>query len=207
MTKRIVLIGGGGHCKACIDVLTRTGYEIAGIVDVDQELNVLGFPVIGNDDSIGDLAGKDVAFLVTVGQISSAATRKKIFAKVKSCGGILAAVISTEAIVSDHSQVGEGSIVMHGAVINAASVIGKNCIINTKALIEHDCIVEDNVHISTAAVINGGCRIGEGSFIGSNSVLVQGIAIGRDVIIGAGSVVVKNITEAGVYAGNPAKKI
>ena len=34
MREKIVLIGGGGHCKSCIDIIEREGkYEILGIID------------------------------------------------------------------------------------------------------------------------------------------------------------------------------
>jgi acetyltransferase-like isoleucine patch superfamily enzyme len=49
-------------------------------------------------------------------------------------------------------------------------------------------------------------RIGNNVLIGSNSSILP-VSITDNVIIGAGSVVTKNITEPGVYAGNPAKKI
>ena len=48
--------------------------------------------------------------------------------------------------------------------------------------------------------------IGDNVFIGSNATILP-IEICNDVIIGAGAVVTKNITEAGTYAGNPARKI
>jgi acetyltransferase-like isoleucine patch superfamily enzyme len=46
--------------------------------------------------------------------------------------------------------------------------------------------------------------IGNNVSIGSNSTILP-VNICDNVVIGAGSVVVKNITEPGVYAGNPAK--
>lgn len=34
----IILIGGGGHCKACIDVIeTERKYRIAGIIDIPEK--------------------------------------------------------------------------------------------------------------------------------------------------------------------------
>ncbi len=40
MKPRIVLIGGGGHCKSCIDVIEQEDkYSIAGIVDVMEKLH------------------------------------------------------------------------------------------------------------------------------------------------------------------------
>lgn len=48
--------------------------------------------------------------------------------------------------------------------------------------------------------------IGNKVSIGSNATILP-VTICNNVVIGAGSVVTKNITESGVYAGNPAKKI
>ena len=60
------------------------------------------------------------------------------------------------------------------------------------------------------------CRSGTGVFdddliadnvtIGSN-VTVLSVSICEGAVIGAGSVVTKDITEKGIYAGNPAKKL
>jgi acetyltransferase-like isoleucine patch superfamily enzyme len=48
--------------------------------------------------------------------------------------------------------------------------------------------------------------IGSNVSVGSNATILP-VRICDDVVIGAGSVVTKNIDSAGVYAGNPAKKI
>jgi len=49
MKEKIILIGGGGHCKSCIDVVEQQGkYQIAGIVDLPEKLHqkLLGYEVI-----------------------------------------------------------------------------------------------------------------------------------------------------------------
>lgn len=48
--------------------------------------------------------------------------------------------------------------------------------------------------------------IGHHVSIGSNASILP-VQICSNVVIGAGAVVTKNITEPGIYAGNPAKKI
>ena len=53
-------------------------------------------------------------------------------------------------------------------------------------------------------MVNGDCKIGERVFVGSQSVLANGISIGDDIIVGAASFVRKDITEKGIYSGNPA---
>ena len=49
-------------------------------------------------------------------------------------------------------------------------------------------------------------KIGNNVFIGSNATILP-VEICDHVVIGAGAVVTKNITESGIYVGNPAKKM
>ena len=38
MKEKIILVGGGGHCKSCIDVIEQDGhFQIAVIVDVQEK--------------------------------------------------------------------------------------------------------------------------------------------------------------------------
>ncbi len=206
----LILIGGGGHCKSCIDVIETQGkYKIAGILDKADKVGekVLNYNIIGTDDQIPMYVKQGYIFLITVGHIQNSSIRKKLFDKVLYFGGKLATIISPLAHVSKYAKVGTGTIIMHHAIINAGTILGNNNIINTKALIEHDCKIANHTHIATASILNGACEISDGAFIGSNSVLKQGIYIGPNVFIGAGSVVTHNLTESGIYIGSPAKKI
>jgi sugar O-acyltransferase (sialic acid O-acetyltransferase NeuD family) len=189
---KIVLIGGGGHCRSVIDVVEQEGrFEIVGIVDKPELLgsNVLGYSVIGNDSDLVDLAKKYRYAIVTAGQVKSPSLRIKLRNLALEAGFILTNIISPRAYVSKHSKIGEGSIVMHDALINANTTIGKNCIINSKALIEHDCTISSHCHISTQATINGNVTVGECSFFGSNSVTKQGVIIEQNSFIKANSLV------------------
>ncbi len=49
-------------------------------------------------------------------------------------------------------------------------------------------------------------KIGNNVSIGTNATILP-VTICDNVVIGAGSVVTKDISESGIYAGNPAKKI
>ena len=48
MKEKIILIGGGGHCRGlCIDVIEQDGrFDIAGIVDVPEKSSITSFWVI-----------------------------------------------------------------------------------------------------------------------------------------------------------------
>ena len=206
----IVLIGGGGHCKSCIDVIEEEGkFKIVGIVDFKEKLHqkVFGYEIIAQDEEIKNLVKKCKNFLITMGQIKDAGKRTEKFRQLKSLGVSLPVIISPLAYVSKYADIGEGTIVLHKAFINAGARIGKNCIINTGSIIEHDVVIGDNCHISTNSIINGESSIGEETFIGSNSALSNNIDIVKNTVIGAGSVVLKSINEPGIYAGSPVKRL
>jgi sugar O-acyltransferase (sialic acid O-acetyltransferase NeuD family) len=208
--KKLILIGGGGHCKSCIDVIESTEkYEIMGVLDISEKVGqlILNYKIIGTDDNISTWINDEVTFLITVGQIKNSSLRKKIFENLTNNNAKMSTVFSKYAVVSNYSKIGQGTIVMHHAVINADVTIGENAIINTKALIEHDSRIGNQCHVSTGAIINGGCTVGNHVFIGSQAVIAQGINICDNVVIGAGAVVVKPIDTEGLYIGNPARKL
>jgi sugar O-acyltransferase (sialic acid O-acetyltransferase NeuD family) len=204
----IILVGGGGHCRACIEVIEQQGmYRIAGVLDLPEQrgAEVLGYPVIGCDEDIpGLIAAGRRLFIITLGQIMSARQRQALFDLVKENGGELPTIVSPLAHVSRHATVDEGTIVMHGALVNAGARIGRNCIVNSKALVEHDARVGDHCHISTACVLNGGAKVGECSFVGSNAVTLQNVEIGRQSVVGAGVLVRQSLPDNSLFVGRRA---
>lgn len=196
--KEIILLGGGGHCRSCIDVIETNGeFKIAGIVEQpgkDRTKPILGYPIIGCDNELEALRKKYRYALVTVGQIGSSNNRQRIFNQLKKLEFILPIIISPLAYVSKHAVLSEGTIVMHQAIVNAGAKVGRSCILNTRCLIEHDVQIGDHTHISTTAILNGDSVIGSGCFVGSNATIVHGIILPEKYFFKAGSLVtsVKN---------------
>lgn len=190
---QIILVGAGGHCRSCIDVIEMEGrFSVAGVVDqpdAGDVAPVLGYPVLGTDNDLSALRKRYDYALVTVGQIKTPTARIQLFERLLVLGFKLPVIVSPRAYVSRHAKVGSGTVVMHDAFINAGASVGENCIINSKALIEHDAIVGSHCHISTGAIINGGVRVGGGTFFGSNAVSVQSISIPAGSFIRAGTLV------------------
>jgi len=194
LEKQIILIGGGGHCRACIDVIeSGHAFRIAGIVEQSGNNKIkaiLGYPVIGYDNDLASLKKRYDFALITVGQIGSSNTRQKIFHRLKKSGFTLPVIISPLAHVSKHAVLGEGTIAMHQAIVNAGAHIGRNCILNTRCHIEHDVKIGDHTHVSTAALLNGEAVIGSGSFVGSNATVVHGVKLPDNYFFKAGSLII-----------------
>lgn len=191
----LLLVGAGGHARACIDVIEQEGrYAIAGLVGMPDEVGgvVLGYPVLGGDADLPSLRERCPNALVTLGQIQSPEPRIRLFSLLERLGYALPSVVSPVGHVSRHASLGPGSIVMHGAIVNAGARVARNCILNSRALVEHDAVIEDHCHISTGVLVNGGARVGAGSFVGSGSVLREGITLGERCLVGMGLAVRKS---------------
>jgi sugar O-acyltransferase (sialic acid O-acetyltransferase NeuD family) len=189
MPSRLVLVGAGGHARACIDVIEQAGvFRIDGLIGLASETGsrVLGHTVVGTDSLLERLDPREVAAFVAIGQILQPMPRIAAFERLGTCGFQRPVILSPRGYVSPHARVGEGTIIMHGAIVNAGAVIGRNCIINTSALIEHDAQVGDHCHISTHAVLNGGARVLDRSFIGSGCIVRENVQVGADCVVGMG---------------------
>jgi acetyltransferase-like isoleucine patch superfamily enzyme len=118
-------------------------------------------------------------------------------------------------------EIGDDSSIGPFVEIQRGAVIGKRCRIQSHAFICDLVNIGDDCFISHGAMfINdpfalGGpamrkreawrpTRIGRRVSIGTNATILP-VSICDGVVIGAGSVVTRDISEAGVYAGNPAR--
>ena len=104
MADSIILVGAGGHCKSCIEVIEAAGnYTIKGILDakVAAGSRLLNYEVLGGDEKIVELAGHaNNYFLITVGQIESPGIRLQIAQKIKKAGGKMATVVDPGARIA-----------------------------------------------------------------------------------------------------------
>jgi acetyltransferase-like isoleucine patch superfamily enzyme len=103
------------------------------------------------------------------------------------------------------------------AVIGARSRIQSHAFICELVTIGEDCFISHGVMFINDRFSNGGpakgdhslwkpTHVGDKVSIGSNATIMP-VSICEGAVIGAGAVVTSDITEPGIYAGNPARKI
>jgi acetyltransferase-like isoleucine patch superfamily enzyme len=119
--------------------------------------------------------------------------------------------------------IGDDSFIGPFVEIQKGAVIGKNCRIQSHAFICELVTIGDDCFISHGAMFindlfaTGGpawgnkslwksTHIGNHVSIGTNATILP-VSICDGVVVGAGAVVTKDITEPGIYAGNPARKL
>lgn len=207
--KKLVLIGGGGHCKVILDSLSKEEYDEIVITDNNfrKKKYIYNYKVVGDDSILPHLyeSGFQYAF-ISLGSIEDTSIRKKICFEVRKLGFHLINIIDPSSSIAENVVLGEGIYIGKNAVINSGASIGEMCIINTNAIIEHDCVIGKFTHISIGAILCGSVKVDNDCFIGANSTIRNNCCIASNCIIGMNSCVLKSICipNSKVY-GNPAK--
>ena len=216
MNKKILLVGGGGHCHSVLDSLCSCGiYDCIGVVAKNkenyrelQEDSTIAEYLVGIDEDLPMLFSDSwTDAFITLGSIGNSSGRKKIYTLLKRIGFRIPVIIDPSAVVSARAKIGAGTYIAKRTVVNSGSLIGECAIVNTGAIVEHDCCIGNFVHISPGAVLCGQVIVGDDSHIGAGSVVRQGIIIGTRVLIGAGSTVVKNFSNDAKGYGNPCRVV
>ncbi len=210
MKQKLIALGGGGHFRSCVDVIDAQGiFEIVGVVGPHSgsAAEILDFPFLGTDAELAALIPTYKNILISIGHMPHSRRRVELYVQCKELKAKFPVICSPHASVSSRAEVGEGSVIFHGALINTQAKVGVCTIVNSNALIEHNTTIGNHCHISTGALVNGGVSIGDHCFIGSGAIIRDNISIIAESVVGAGAVVVNDICEPGVYCGNPARKI
>tara|TARA_B110000238_G_scaffold162217_1_gene176453 strand:+ start:172 stop:774 length:603 start_codon:yes stop_codon:yes gene_type:complete len=197
--KKVLVIGGGGHAKSCIEALSHhLDYSVSGINDPKISISPFGhIPLV--QGSLKDLFPSHRIVLLGIGFITNPKPRKDLIDEIQNIGFCTPSFVSSSAYLARNSNIDGGTIVMHQALINTHVEIGSFTIVNSKALIEHDVKVGSNCHISTGAIINGASKIGSNTFIGSNAVVGNNIEIGENCIVQAGTFLNHNLKDGEIF--------
>lgn len=208
---KLILLGGGGHCKSVLDTLFRLK-EYDEIVITDPNLpkgtKVMGCTVVGGDEVLPELRnqGFSKAF-ITAGDVGQPNSRGKMAQYAKSQGLQFPNIIDPLAYVAETATMGEGNYIGKNAVINVGAKIGNYCIINTASIIEHEAIIGNVCHVATGAKVLGEVVLGDNCFVGAGSTIIQCLHLGNNVTIGAGAVVNRSVPANIIAVGVPVKEI
>jgi len=119
--------------------------------------------------------------------------------------------------VADDCFIGPFTEIQKGVLIGRGTKIQSHSFICELVTIGEFCFIGHGVKFINDSFSTGGpaggdknkwkeTRIGNHVSIGSNATVLP-VSICNNVVIGAGAVITKDITEPGIYAGNPARLI
>lgn len=122
-----------------------------------------------------------------------------------------------ECQLDDNVFIGPFVEIQKGVIIGARTKVQSHCFVCELVSIGQDCFIGHGVVFINDNFVDGrpaggdttkwnATNIGNHVSLGSNATIMP-VSVCDHVVIGAGSVVTKNITEPGVYAGNPCTKL
>ena len=120
-----------------------------------------------------------------------------------------------ECIIGNDCFIGPFVEIQKGVEIGNRCKIQSHAFVCELVTVGDDCVISQGVTFINDSYSNGGpaggdknlwkeTHVGNHVSIGSNATILP-VKICDNVVIGAGSVVTKDITEPGIYAGNPAR--
>lgn len=201
----MIIAGAGGHARELLDLLEQKAGETIFLFDNVNEAapdSINGFPLIRSAEEAKAALQNDPRFIIATGNV---AVRQKMYTLFAAWGGHAVTFIAATAMVSEQqTTIGEGVNIMHDAFISNHVQVGKGSLINTRAHLHHDVVTGDFCEIGPAALLLGKVSIGHSVFIGAGAILLPGTEVGDGAIIGAGAVVTKRVAAGQTVKGNPA---
>lgn len=199
-SQEVILVGAGGHALSLAEFAES---QISGYIarEANPELQS---EWLGKDDAVTALVSEGklfhMAFIYSGLPLMKA--RRELLDRYEKAGARFASLIAPTAIVTPRCKIGEGCAIMAGAIINRAK-LDEHVVVNSGAIVEHDCRIGSNTFIGPGAVVGGFTTIGKNCFIGLGAKVSNGISISDNITVAMGAIVSRDLTEPGIYHGNP----
>jgi sugar O-acyltransferase (sialic acid O-acetyltransferase NeuD family) len=207
VSKRVAVLGAGGHGKVVADVARCAGVEVVAFVDdapAKAGTSIWGIPVVAWDRFLADESSRGAAIALAFGDNRA---RQRSVERVRAAGRDVATLVHPTAAVARTARLGAGTVVMAGAAVNPDALVGEGCIVNTGAVVEHDCVIGNFAHLSPNAALGGGVKVGARTHLGLGAVTLPLVQIGADVRVGAGAVVHRDVADGLTIVGVPAEPL
>lgn len=209
MSKILAILGSGqlGQQIAHFAVADNHYKGVVFFDDFSKVNEINGFRIIGTTADIESEFEKKSFDELIIGIGYNHLPAKKSFFDRFENSIPFGTIIHSTSWIDPKAIINPGSVIYPTCCIDANVVIGHNTIVNLGCTIAHDTIIGKHSFLAPRAAIAGFVKTGESCFLGINSTIIDNISIESSSQTGAGAVIIKDITEQGLYVGNPAKKI
>lgn len=201
--KNLAILGAGGHGKVAADIAEQLGWNIHFFDLAFPTINKCSlWDIVGDEASLIKHAAKYDAVFVAIGNNEARAKKQQEF---KTLGFTITSLISPDATLSAHVEIGEGVLIVANACVNIGTKISDGAIINTGANIDHDNKIGAFSHISPGVNLAGEVNIGQRCWVGIGSTVIHQITVDDNVIVGAGTVIINDVPANVTVVGCPAR--
>jgi len=203
VTRRIVVIGGGGFGREVVELIADVNAAPGGAM-----WDLVGILDDGSPDGalLARLETTHLGPVEHVIAVGGCQARAAIDARCLEWGRRAATLVHPTAVVGRRSvDLGEGSILCAHSTATTNVVLGRHVHLNPHASIGHDTTVGDHTTLTPQAAVAGEVTIGDRVFVGTAAVVGPRLQVGADVLVGAGAVVVDDVPAGLTIAGVPAR--
>lgn len=195
----LILIGGKGGAKMCIDAIKSTNkFKIIGIIDesIIPGSKVMGVDVLGGENELLLLYESGFKNLVITFSLLNDLPKRHIkIQQYKKMGFTFPNIIHEKASVEPSAIIGNGNILLANSIIGSEAIVGDFNYINTAAIICHEALIGDNNHFAPNSVIAGRVKIQNNNLFGMCSTTYFDISIGSNNILNNGINLYNHITD------------
>jgi len=197
--QRICLLGSGNLSKEVISFFDDQEFDCCMEPEPKASMiyNIPNLPVREFRKNL------DIGIL----SVQNPSTKEGIIKELKGNDNYKTIIHNSSLVSTQKTSIGTGCVVCPKSLISCNVNIGNFVTVDRGSQIGHDSSMGDFSTLAPDVTVSGNVKIGKRVFVGTKSSIKDGVNICDDVIIGMGSAVINNITEPGVYAGVPAKKI
>lgn len=204
----ILIIGAGGFGREVLDTLnfinqSKSSYNILGFIDnaVPKGSQINEIEVLGDDGEIQNYP--DAGLVIAIG---SPHVRQIYFERYFN-SHTFPIIIHPTALVSNFSEIGDGTIIQAFCIVASNAKIGYGVSINARSGVGHDVKVGNYCSIQSFCDITGNNNVGELCYLGTGVKIIPNLKIASGSYLCAGTVVFKDISVASKVLGNPGKII
>lgn len=209
MSKTLAILGAG-HLGQQIAYYAVSDMHYENVVffdDYTSDKERVGFPVLGNTTNIEqEFQNNSFDELIIALGYKHLSVKKALFERFKNKIPF-GKIIHSSSWVDESAIIEEGCVIYPTCAIDANAIIKANTILNIGCTVAHDTVIEKHCFLSPRVALAGFIKIKELCIIGINSTIIDNITIVSNTQLGGGSVVIKNITDPGLYVGNPVRFI
>lgn len=209
MTRRLVIVGAGGHGRETLDIVEACNaveptFDVVGFCarDFDPALVARrGVAVLGDVDVLRET---DASYVIGIG---TSETRRDLDATITPYGREAAMLAHPRSSRGSDLRIAPGVLLAAGARVTTNVTLGRHTHLNVNAVVSHDCVVGDYVTLSPGVLVNGTVTLGDGVFLGTGAVVLPGVTVGAWARIGAGAVVTEDVPPGRTAVGVPARLV
>lgn len=211
MTRRVAILGMGGHGRECLFIARSmiaagADIQVVGFYDdgpSDDDLArvaALGYPHLGTFPDL--LVQRDLEVCLGVGAPSVRWRLDQLLLEAGLAGAVL---VHPDSTVGDDVALSEGCVIFPGARLTTNIQLGRHTHLHPNVTVGHDTMMGDYVSINPSASLSGGCTVGRGAFVGAGSLVLQGLTLGESCVVGGAACVVRDVAPGALVKGVPAR--